>query len=302
MNTLESLRIFLRVAQTCSFTKAAADLGINKSRISIVIRELEAGLGTRLLHRTTRSVTLTEDGNLFYAQAKEIVASVEALKTLFADEADLRGKLRVDLPTDLANTTIIPNLPAFLARYPGLGVELSCSDRRVDLVQEGVDCVVRAGSINDTSLVATRLGRLPMFNLASPAYLQRKGRPETVQDLIDSQHCVVHYAPDIGGKAMRWDYLENGKYRYIELPGALQVNNAQSFIAAGLAGVGLIQAPILGLQMHLDRGELQVVLPDTPPEPLSIWFAVAHRNNLSRKVTLFRAWIGELLAPWMLKD
>ncbi|HFF8974888.1 LysR substrate-binding domain-containing protein [Serratia marcescens] len=301
MNTLENLRIFLRVAQTCSFTKTADDLGVNKSRISIVIRQLEDVLGVRLLHRTTRAVHLTEDGLAFYERAVEILSSVDDLQTMFVERTELKGKLRVDMPTDIANSIIIPKLPDFFSRYPGITLELSCTDRRVDLVQEGFDCVVRAGAVYDKNLVAKLIGEMPVFNLASPDYLARKGTPYSIDDLLKYQHVAVHYTPNIGSKPMGWDYLKNGKYEYLNLPGSLKLNNAQSFIAAGLAGIGLIQSPMLGVHNHVERGQLLQILPDCEPEPMKFWFVVAHRHNLSRKVNVFMDWITEQLAPWLTK-
>lgn len=166
MQNLELILIFIRVAEMGSFTRAADSLGIQKGRASTAVRRLEEEVGVRLLHRTTRSVHLTEDGRAFHARARDVLADVDELHSMFAGErVALRGRLRVDLPTEMARTTIVPALPDFLALHPELELELSSTDRQVDLVQEGFDCVLRIGPIGDETLVARRLGQLRMVKI-----------------------------------------------------------------------------------------------------------------------------------------
>ncbi|CAI2512158.1 D-malate degradation protein R [Serratia ficaria] len=169
MQNLEPILIFITVAEMGSFTRAADSLGIQKGRVSTVVRRLEEDVGVRLLHRTTRSVQLTEDGRAFHSRARDLLAEVDGLQSMFAgDRVALRGRLRVDLPTEVARTTIVPALPDFMADHPGLELEMSSTDRQVDLVQEGFDCVLRLGPIRDETLVARPLGQLRMVNAASP--------------------------------------------------------------------------------------------------------------------------------------
>ena len=168
--------IFITVAEMGSFTRAADSLGIQKGRASTAVRKLEEDVGVRLLHRTTRSVQLTEDGRAFHARARDLLAEVDELHSMFADHrVALRGRLRVDLPSEVARTTIVPALPDFMAIHPELELEVSSTDRQVDLVQEGFDCVLRLGPIGDETLVARPLGLLRMVNAASPVYLARYG-------------------------------------------------------------------------------------------------------------------------------
>ena len=179
MQNLEPILIFITVAEMGSFTRAANSLGIQKGRASTAVRKLEEDVGVRLLHRTTRSVQLTEDGRAFHARARDLLADVDDLHSMFAgDRVALRGRLRVDLPTEVARTTIVPALPDFMAAHPELELEVSSTDRHVDLVQEGFDCVLRLGPIGDETLIARPLGLLRMVNAASAAYLARYGVPD----------------------------------------------------------------------------------------------------------------------------
>ena len=300
MQDLESILIFVRVADMGSFTQAADSLGIQKGRASTAVRRLEDDVGVRLLHRTTRSVKLTEDGRAFHARARDLLADVDDLHSMFAgDRVALRGRLRVDLPTELARTTIVPALPEFMATYPELALEVSSTDRQVDLVQEGFDCVLRIGPIGDETLIARPLGRLRMVNAASPAYLARHGIPRSLDDLRRQDHRTIHYSRRLGSKPHGWEYPDGdgGSYATLPLPGALHVDNVQTYEAAGLAGLGLVQAALSGIRRHLESGALVEILPDLRPEPLAVCLVVAHRNNLSRRVRAFMTWIEEVLTP-----
>ncbi len=299
MLNLQALLIFARVAEMMSFTRAADSLGIQKGRASTVVRELEREIGAPLLHRTTRSVQLTEDGRAFYARARDLLAEAQEVQSMFANNgAALRGRLRVDMPTELAETVVIPALPQLLNMNPGLELELSSTDRRVDLVQEGFDCVIRIGPIVDDSLIARPLGKLRMMNAASPSYLAKYGMPQTLDELLIQGHQMVHYTPTLGARVGGWEYPEGNGYASIALPGAIQVNSVQTYHAAGLAGVGLIQAGYLALAHHIKRGDLVEILPDLRPEPLAASLVVAHRRNLSQRVRAFMTWVESVLKPY----
>lgn len=300
MQNLDVLAIFVRIAEMGSFTRAAESLGIQKGRASNIVRQLEARMGARLLHRSTRAVQLTEDGRSFYTRARALLADAEELGSMFAgSEAPLSGRLRIDLPTEFARSTILPALPTFMDRYPGIELELSSTDRRVDLIQEGMDCVLRAGSIGDETLVARTLGTLPMVNAASPAYLARYGVPRTLEDLQTQGHRMVHYTPTLGNRPLGWEYPTGETHAVLALPGSLSVNSVQTYHGAGLAGLGLIQAGLSSLQPFLLSGELIEVLPDFRPRSLPISIVVAHRHNLSRRVRVFVEWLEEILMPYL---
>ncbi|EKF06280.1 LysR family transcriptional regulator [Thalassospira profundimaris] len=302
MQNLEHLMIFVRIAEMHSFSRAAESLGIQKGRASSVVRQLEEELGARLLHRTTRSVQLTDDGRRFHQRARDLLSDFDDMRTMFAgDNSTLRGRLRVDLPTELARTTLVPALPDFMAACPELELELSSTDRQVDLVEEGFDCVLRIGPVGDENLIARPVGRLRMVNAASPAYLARHGTPLSLDDLQKQGHRTVHYSRTLGAKPYGWEYPvgDGDAYPTLPLPGALQVNSVQAYEAAGLAGLGLIQAAYTGVHRHLESGALVEILPDLRPEPLDVNLVVAHRRNLSRRLRAFMAWIEEVLAPYL---
>ncbi|WP_092001209.1 LysR family transcriptional regulator [Paraburkholderia lycopersici] len=299
MRNLDALLIFARVAEMTSFTRAAESLGIQKGRVSMVIRGLERDVGVTLLHRTTRSVQLTEDGRAFYSRARDLLAELEELQSMFVrNGTPLRGKLRVDMPTELAQSVVVPALPRLLAAHPELELELSSTDRRVDLVQEGFDCVVRLGPIVDETLIARPLGKLRMINAASPSYLARYGIPHTLDDLRTQGHQMIHYTRTLGGKLAGWEYPDGDGYASLPLPGAMQVNSVQTYHAAALAGIGLIQAGYSALAHHIERGALVEVLPGLRPDPLAASLVVAHRRNLSQRVRAFMNWIERVLEPY----
>ncbi|EFP67642.1 D-malate degradation protein R [Ralstonia pickettii] len=300
MQNLDALLIFARVAEMTSFTRAAESLGIQKGRVSTVIRTLERDVGVALLHRTTRSVQLTEDGREFYARARDLLAEAQELQSMFlANGGPLRGRLRVDLPTELARSVVVPALPQLMAAHPELQLELSSTDRRVDLVQEGFDCVIRFGPITDETMIARPLGKLRMTNAASPAYLERYGVPHTLEDLLSQGHQMVHYTLTLGARHAGWQYPDGDGYAWLPLPSAMQVNSVQTYHAAGLAGIGLIQAGYTALAPHIQSGALVEVLPHLRPEPLPASFVVTHRRNLSPRVRVFMAWIEGLLKPYL---
>lgn len=300
MQNLEPLRIFVTVADMESFTRAAESLGIQKGRVSTVVRKLEEDVGVRLLHRTTRRVQLTEDGRVLHARARDLLAEVDDLHSMFAgDHVALRGRLRVDLPTAVARTAIVPVLPQFMAVHPGLELEVSSTDRLVDLVQEGFDCVLRLGPIKDETLIARSLGSLRMVNVASPAYLARHGIPHSLEDLKRQEHRAIHFSTLLGARPYGWEYPHGDGYARLQLPGALHVNNAQTYEAAALAGLGLIQVPLLGVGPYLESGALVEVMPGFRRRALPVSLVVAHRSNLSRRVRAFMRWIEDVLAPYL---
>lgn len=299
MRNLEPLMIFARVAEMKSFTQAAESLGIQKGRASTVVRELEHELGATLLHRTTRTVQLTEDGRAFYARVRDLLADADDLRAMFTHSGmPLRGRIRVDMPAILAQSVVIPALPQLLEAHPELEIELSSTDRRVDLVQEGFDCVVRLGPIVDETLIAMPLGHLRMINAASPRYLNRFGVPETLEDLLNQKHRMVHYLRNFGSKPDGWEYPSGDGYKSLMLPATVTVNSVPAYHDAGLAGLGLIQGGYPSLLTHIERGALVEILPDLRPEPITASFVVAHRRNLSPRVRAFMQWTEDVLRPY----
>lgn len=285
MKNLDALIIFARVAEMKSFTQAAESLGIKKGRASMVVRELEHDVGATLLHRTTRTVQLTEDGRALYSRARDLLSEAEELESMFTHFGmPLRGKLRVDMPA----------MPQLLRAHPELELELSSTERRVDLVKEGFDCVVRLGPIVDGTLIARPLGHLRMINAASPGYLDCFGIPQTIDDLLSQGHRMVHYMRNFGSKPDGWEYPTGDGYKSLMLPGTVRVNTVPAYHEAGLTGLGLIQGGYSSLLQHIKRGALIEVLPDLRPEPLTASFVIAHRRNLSQRVRAFMTWTEEI--------
>jgi DNA-binding transcriptional LysR family regulator len=296
MSLTDDLAVFSRVAELASFTQAAQTLGCPKASVSAAVQRLEAALGTRLLQRTTRRVALTHDGRLAYERGQDLLADLEDLQTLFrADAAGLRGRLRVDLPMGSARHLVIPRLPEFLAAHPQLELELSTTDRRVDLVREGFDCVLRVGTLADSSLVARPLGAMRMINLASPGYLAQHGTPATLDDL--AHHRLVHYAATLGARPTGFEVAEGDPpvVRFVPMAGALTVNNSEAYMAACLAGLGLVQVPESGMHSLRASGRLVEVLPGHRAAPMPVSLLVAHRRHLPRRVQAFMQWLSALM-------
>ncbi|WP_327438617.1 LysR family transcriptional regulator [Pseudomonas donghuensis] len=294
MNKLELLRTFVRVSELSSFTHAAESLGLPRSTVSEQVQALEALLGARLFNRTTRRVQATQDGLQLYERSKDLLARMDELEGLFrTDAAMLSGRLRIDFPTLVARRIILPNLPQFMDRHPGLTLEISCTDRQVDLLREGFDCVLRIGTLSDLNLVARPLGSLRMLNCASPAYLARFGTPTSLADL--SNHRLIHYVQHLGARSPGFEYEQDGATLYQAMPGGITVNSTEAYESACLAGLGLIQAPAAGLREFLDRGELVPVLQafNAPPMPVSLLYA--GQLHLPQRVRVFMEWLAQLL-------
>jgi DNA-binding transcriptional LysR family regulator len=297
MNPLERLHVFHRVAELASFSQAALSLNLPKASASTAVQQLEAQLGTRLLHRTTRRVQLTQDGQVFYERSKDVLADMDELQSMFQQHgaAGLTGRVRIDMSTGFARNIVIPRLAELLAAHPLLEVELSSTERRVDLVREGFDCVLRSGPVVDTSLVARPLGVLRQLNCASPAYIKAYGMPQTLADL--STHRLVHFVGTLGGKSPGFEYTdEAGAPRSIHMAGAVTVNNAEAYTAACLAGLGIIQVPQVGESEHLRTGALVEVLPRFPAPPMPLNLLYAHRRHLSLRVRVVMDWLAVLIS------
>lgn len=295
---LNDLRVFVRVAELGSFTQAAEQLGLAKSRVSTVVRQLEARVGARLLQRTTRHVRLTTDGEQFLDRCGQLIADAEQLQGMFRPAASgLRGRLRVDMPNVLARDLVIPRLPEFLASHPQLELAISTTDRHVDLVQEGFDCVLRIGALADAELIARPLGMMPMRNLASPAYLQAHGVPTCLADL--ARHRIVHYSTRLSPHGASWEYCDGDTVRQHPVRKAIIVNGTEAYSAACLAGLGLIQVPVPGSQPLVDAGRLVEVLPEFTAAPMPVSLVYPHRRQLAPRVQAFLQWITQVVEPYL---
>ena len=295
MNPLDRMQIFARVAELASFTQAAQVLGIPKASASLAVQQLEAQLGTRLLHRTTRRVQLTQDGQAYLERCKDLLADVDELQTMFhqPEGSALRGRVRIDMSTGVARQLVLPRLPEFLQRHPLLEVELSSTDRRVDVVREGFDCVIRVGPVAEPGLVARPLGHVRVATCASPAYLARMGTPHSLEDL--ARHELVHYVSTLGSRSQGFETLEGGEPRYHPMAGRVTVNSAEAYLGACAAGLGLVQAPLLGVQELIDRGLLVEVMPSHPAPPMAVTLLYAHRRHLPQRVRVVMDWLAQVV-------
>ncbi len=296
MDRLDQLRSFLRVAELGSFTRAADSLGLPKASVSLAVQRLEAEVGVQLLHRTTRRVRLTADGAQYQQRARDLLDDMEDLQGMFRrDTGQLTGRLRVDMSSGLARQLVVPHLPAFLAEHPGLEIELSGTDRRVDLVREGFDCVLRVGPLDDNTLVARPLGVMHIVNCASPAYIAARGMPRGLDDL--ATHALVHYVGTLGQRSPGFEYFDGQAYQSLPMGGPITVNSGEAYSAAALAGLGIIQVPRLGARAAMARGDLVEVLPQCVAEPMPVTLLYAQRRHLPRRVAAFMDWVAGVIQP-----
>ncbi|WP_286939857.1 LysR family transcriptional regulator [Achromobacter sp. UBA4530] len=300
MDRFDQYRVFAQVAEMGSFIKAAHALDAPRASVSAAIQQLETQLGVRLLHRTTRQVRLTADGEQLLERVLPLLAEVEDIDQLFqASEREVSGRLSIDVPSRVARRLIAPQLPGLLRRHPRLQVVLSSTDRAIDLVQEGVDCAVRIGALHDSSLVVRPLGSIALINCASPAYLREHGEPMQPEDLA-SGHWAVGYASPKTGRELPWETVSpDGGVRQDPVRSRVVVNNAESYIACCLAGLGLIQIPRFDVQHLLTAGELVEVMPAARAASMPVSLLYPHRRQRSRRLAVFHEWFEGLMAGYV---
>ena len=288
MDRLEAMRVFVRVVERRSFTLAAADTGLPRSTVSDAVKELEARLGVRLLQRTTRHVSPTLDGEAYYRRCLAILADIEDAEGAFAGTKP-KGPLRVDVHGTLARHFVLPNLPAFLARYPDIDFYMSEGDRLVDLVREGIDCVLRVGTLQDSDMVGRTVATLEEVTLAAPAYIARYGTP-LHPDALDG-HRMIAFHSSATGRMLPLEFTVAGTVRETTLPATISVNAAESYIAAAKLGLGLIQMPRYHADAAVAAGELVPVLEDFPPTSTPVSLLYPRNRQLSPRVRVFVDWV-----------
>lgn len=293
MDRLQAMQVFTRVVDTNSFTRAAETLDLPRASVTTIIQNLEAFLGTRLMHRTTRRLSLTPDGAAYYERCVRILADVEETEASFqSGNKKPHGKLRIDMPGSIGRLLVIPSLCEFHTRYPDIDLQLGLTDRPVDLLQEGVDCVVRVGALQDSSLVARRIGLFEGVTCASPDYIERAGMPMTLEDL--ENHKAVNYFSSRTGRTIDWAFMVDGKEVEVKMKSIVSVNDADAYVTCGLEGFGLVQPALFMVLPHLRSGQLVEVLPELKPLPMPISAVYPHSRHLSPKVRVFVDWIAEL--------
>jgi DNA-binding transcriptional LysR family regulator len=295
MDRLDSMEAFVRVADNRSFSEAARRLGLSKSVVSRQVSALEAHLGARLFHRTTRSLSLTEIGQAYYERCSRILAEIEeANLSVSSLQTEPRGKLRINAPMSFGVLHLARLLPSFLERYPQIDIDMAMNDRFVSLIDEGFDVAVRIGKLEDSSLIARYLGPARQVVCASPAYLERHGAPATPADL--ATHGCLTYSnrptPD------EWSFRASDGRRWpIEVHGRLRVNNGDALREAALKGVGIVTLPSFIVGCDLQAGTLVALLTDYTPQDLAINAVYPHNRHLSPKVRAFVDFLVEHIGP-----
>jgi len=299
MDRFDAMQAFARVVETGSFTKAAETLHMSRTSVTQLVQQLEARLRVRLLNRTTRRVKATADGAAYYERVVRLLADMDDAETsLSSASAAPRGRLRVDVPSPLARMILVPALPAFHARYPDIQIDMGVSDRMVDLIGENVDCVVRGGELTDQSLMARRVGDLRLGVYAAPAYLARAGTPSHPRELEETHHRIVGFLWSRLGKALpyamrRGEESVNVQGRYV-----LAVDDGNAYLAAGLAGMGVLWLPDYMAGEHLARGELVALFEDWQLDSMPLYVAYPPNRHVSAKLRVFMDWIVEVMGRY----
>ncbi|MBU4610799.1 LysR family transcriptional regulator [Achromobacter sp. GG226] len=293
MDRFDAMQAFARVVETGSFTRAASTLHMSKTTVTQLVQQLEARLRVKLLHRTTRKVNVTADGAAYYEHVVRLLGDLDDAETSLSAAATVpRGRLRVDVPSPLARFILIPALPAFQAAYPDIQLDLGVSDRKVDLIDENVDCVIRGGQITDESLVAKPIGALGLGVYAAPGYLAHVGMPQHPKDLIEAPHRVIGFLRDRRGKPMSC-VMQRGDER-IEILGrhTLWVDDGNAYLAAGVAGLGALWLPHYMAREAVANGELVPLLTDWTLDPMPLFLAYRPNRHVSAKLRVFMEWVA----------
>ncbi|UVL37280.1 LysR substrate-binding domain-containing protein [Pseudomonas sp. B21-041] len=297
MDRFDAMQAFARVVEAGSFTKAAETLHMSKTTVTQLVQQLEARLRVKLLNRTTRKVNVTADGAVYYERVIRLLADLDDAETsLPGAAASPSGRLRVDVPSPLARLILVPALPEFHARYPDIQIDMGVSDRIVDIIDENVDCVVRGGELMDLSLMARKVADLQLGVFAAPQYLARAGIPAHPRDLEDSHHRVVGFLWARTGKPVPYALHNASENLQIKGRHVLAVDDGNAYLAAGLAGMGVLWLPKYMSAAHQARGELVPLFEDWKLAPMPLYIAYPPNRHVSLKLRVFIDWVVELMA------
>ena len=299
MDQITAMRVFARVVEAGTFTRAADQLQMPKPSVTKLVQQLETHLNVKLLQRTTRRVTVTPEGAAYYERTARVLADIDEIESdLTQERTRPKGCVRVDVGSVVANLILMPQLPAFFQRYPQVRLALGVSDRPVDLVGEGVDCVIRGGTMADQSLVARRIARMAFTTVAAPAYLKRHGTPRHPQEILDGRHVMASYFSAGTGRIVPAPYVRGEERFEILGPSPVSVNESTAHVNAALAGLGLVQTfgPIV--QPHVESGALVEVLADWAPAPMPFYVAYPPNRHLSVKLRVFVDWVVQVFEPY----
>ena len=293
MDRFNAMRVFTRIVELGGFAKAADSLQLPRASVTILIKQLEAHLGVQLLQRTTRQVSPTLDGAAYYQRCVSLLADLEETEAVFStSRRNPRGTLRIDMPSGIGRFIVIPAMPEFTARYPQIELSISEADRFVDLIAEGVDCVLRAGTLGDSALIGRRVATLRQVTCASPAYLRKYGEPKSLAEL--SEHRAVNYVSRTTAKLFPFEFMVDGQLQEVSIEGALSVFGAEIYSASAVAGLGIIQCPHYRMAELTSQGVMREILPETPPPPMPVSVLYPHNRQMSPRVRVFVDWLAEI--------
>ena len=297
MDRLDTMRLYARIVELGSFTAAANDLGLPRATVTHAIKRLETRLGAQLLQRTTRCQRVTRDGQAYYGHCVRLLADLDEVEADFREAAlKPQGRLRIDLPATLARMLVIPALPEFCARFPQIELEIGSSDRFVDLLREGVDCVLRVGELPDSGLMGRRVATLAQVTVASAAYLRRHGSPVTLAELQQGHLAVNWASPTTRRPEPSLEFVVHRRRREVSLPARVTVSGVDAYLACCEAGLGIAQFPRYRLADALAKGTLREILPDAPPPSLPVHVLYAPQRQLPARLRVFVDWLAELMA------
>ncbi|WP_233835244.1 LysR family transcriptional regulator [Paraburkholderia sp. ZP32-5] len=293
IDRITAMRTFIRIVDTNSFTRAAESLNIPRATATTIVQNLEALLGTALLVRTTRRLSVTPEGASYYERCAQILADIDEMEASIRHATDnLAGRLRIEMPSAVASAIVLPALDDFHARYPNLDLAIGVSNRSVDLISEAIDCSIQLGELPDSNLVARHLGTLEHVTCASPVYLARHGTPTDLDDL--RAHVAVNFISPHNGRECDFDFEVDGEALSVKLDGFVRVSDEQAYLNCGLQGLGLIQPARIAAQPFLDSGMLREVLPQWKPVPMPVSVAYVKNRRVSPRVRAFVDWLAEL--------
>jgi LysR family transcriptional regulator for bpeEF and oprC len=294
MDRLKAMQTFVRIVEANSYTKAAETLDLPRAALTATIKKLEAFLGTQLLQRTTRRLSLTPDGADYFRKCLGILQAVEDAEGTFRGQSSStpKGKLRVELPGAVGRHAVLPHIAGFCRDYPDIDLVVSLSEQVKDLTQEGLDCSLRVGHLQDSSMIGRRIGSMGFLTCASPAYLAAHGVPQSLDEL--HAHCGVTHFSGRTGRPFDWDFVADGRVVTMEVRGAIAVNDPDAYIICALQGMGLIQAARYQVRQHLASGALVEVLAATPPTPMPISLLYPQGRMASPRLRVFADWIARV--------
>ena len=296
MDKIKAMQTFVRIVEANSFSKAAETLNLPRAALTATLQKLEAYLGTQLLQRTTRRLSLTPEGAEYFRHCIDILKAVDTAELAFRgpDATKPRGLLRINLPNTVGRRLVVPHIAHFHAAWPDVQLQLSLTDRLVDLTQEGIDCALRVGTLQDSAFIGKQVGLMRFVTCAAPAYLARHGTPQTLEDLA-AHRGIMHFSGRTG-RAFDWDFQQDGEVVRVPMAGPIAANDADASVDCALQGLGLAQAAMYQVREYLDSGALVAVLPACPPTPMPMSLLTPQGRLATPKLQAFTGWITALLA------